>query len=74
MNECRECRAGRLQAVTCGIAWRCPDHGIQQLDIGGLLDELAAARKVVEVAREEWATSVDLLNAIANYDEARKKR
>lgn len=37
-----------------------------------LLAELEAARKVVSIAREEWATSADLMNAIADYNEALK--
>jgi hypothetical protein len=30
-TECRECAAGRQQAVNCDIAWRCAEHGVQRL-------------------------------------------
>jgi hypothetical protein len=55
-TECRECAAGRQQAVNCDIAWRCAEHGVQRLDVGAILEALAQARACL--ARAEQVLSL----------------
>lgn len=53
--ECRECAAGRQQAVNCDIAWRCSEHGIGRLDVAAILEALAQVRAERDEAREDAA-------------------
>jgi hypothetical protein len=62
VTECRECRAGRMQAVSCYIGWFCPSHGIQRLDVSAILDALEQAR--ADLARKDAA----LERALAFHD------
>jgi DNA-directed RNA polymerase subunit RPC12/RpoP len=53
-TECRECAAGRQQAVSCDIAWRCPEHGMQRLDVAAILKALGKAREAARWAQAQW--------------------
>ena len=77
-EDCRECRAGYVQAMSMDVAWRCPDHGVQRLGDWGAQAgaRLAAAEAriealeaVVELARYTDNAGLDALKeAIAALD------
>lgn len=56
-DECRECRAGRAQALQFDLAWHCPEHGTQRLDVAALLTELEQLRTAAQI----------YLDALASY-------
>ena len=51
-NNCRECRAGRAQALEMDIAWRCMEHGIQRLDQQRTIRSHPDVLALVEAAKE----------------------
>lgn len=62
LNDCRECNAGLYQASQMNIGWRCPVHGVEQLQVAQILMVVGDLRE--ENARLRAACQM----VLATYD------